>query len=1360
MLVLLPALQLHSQTKNSASKEVPDYRILASNESFIELEYYPHYTAGETITVNGAQYTTIDFDNSETSNPTEASHPELKRRVFSVFLPGMENNIAAVVDYDAADINSFRLAPAPGYYMKDTRKKGFDNIEARYSVNPAYYSENSFSPQKPVELAGIQETRDLVTGVLRIYPYMYNPASSTLRKYTRIRIRITFGSKPAFLNKPRPKEEIALLKGAGINSGSALNWTNPRYSFRASKQVFNSVMAAGDWYKVEITDNGSGSSEGIYKITKSFLQSYGIDVSAIDPRTIKMYGNGGQMLPDSIYPQRPVDLQPIPIYIFGETDGHFDQQDYILFYAGSVNNWTYNYNSNTYSHHLNPYSSSNFYWICLNTPGPGLRMQTVSSENNPNPQVISSFKERVFYEPEINNLLNEGNLWLSEVHSANDPFTWNKTMTGLQANSDIYYSIRAAARVVDPGGCPYYVNFLFKDAASSVSDYVLHLTCVSPAFENWISAAVGSFTINASQKIPPNSEQAQLQAIFSTNAPDGEGYLDWMEIQYMRRLNSAANDILEFDSPNTNGPVEYNVSSFSGDSVKVFDVTNHNGVKIILPLQRSANNVQFQKTQSSGSLSRFVAMGPTGFKTPASISGRAANQNLHGIADGSAFVIITHPDLIPAANRIKANREAGGPGDLNYLKTSIFTCDQIYNEFSGGVLDPVAIRDFLKYAYDNWQNKPVFVLLLGDGDIDYKHIISQNKNWVPPYEVTDQQIDQVFTYVTDDFYSNISGDEIPNSPPDIALGRITARSLDEANKYLDKEDCYLDPSNNGYWKNRIVFVADDAHTSEGCESNQHIPAAEELSALYTPEYLEQEKIYLPLYPTVITSQGRRKPDVNADILKKWNEGCIGIHYIGHGSPDVWAHEYILEKDVAISQLHNVCKYPFVSIASCDMSKFDSPLGQCAAEEFVMSPLKGTIGTLAASRPVYAGDNQILMRDFFHNLYQQRDTLLLQERFGAADFQTKQAHYDVNALKYILLCDPTIRIQLPRYQSKIDSISGLSADTMRALSRINIYGSIIYPDSSLWQTYNGAIDMKVFDVPNFISITDECATYNFTLHGGLIYSGSQNIRNGKWKIEYVVPRDISYQNRNGKMTDYFYSSQADGAGIYKNFIIGGVDPNAAVDTTGPQISLYLNSRNFHSGDPVNNDFTLIADLSDESGINTTGTIGHKIEAELDNDVKNKFDLSSFYNSDTTYKTGSLTYDFKGIADGKHNILFTAYDTYNNGTTKNIDFNVMSAAPLQIVNVYNFPNPFRDKTVFTFQHNYPGLINVKIKIYTVSGRLIKQLSKNNVPDKFVEVEWNGADEDGDAIANGVYLYALSVTSADGTSRTTIGKMAALK
>ena len=190
-----------------------------------------------------------------------------------------------------------------------------------------------------------------------------------------------------------------------------------------------------------------------------------------------------------------------------------------------------------------------------------------------------------------------------------------------------------------PSPCPYGVSFVIKDIKTSAAEVILPMGCVDPGFGDWIYTTSTSFSINAGLKNPPNSEQTSLRATFTTNSPDGEGYLDWMEIQYKRRLNSAANDILRFDSPNMNGTIEYNVSSFSGSNIKVFNITNHNNVNLVQPLSVSAGNVRFQKTQAANTINKFIVTGPNGYKTPTSISQRVANQNLHGISDGADFVI-------------------------------------------------------------------------------------------------------------------------------------------------------------------------------------------------------------------------------------------------------------------------------------------------------------------------------------------------------------------------------------------------------------------------------------------------------------------------------------------------------------------------------------------------------------------------------------------------------------------------------------------------------------------------------------------------------------------------------------------------
>lgn len=1328
-----------------------DYKVISSGSTYIEIEYYPQFNPQEKIVYNGETFSIITFENGTEKGPKYAGQPDVRSRMFPVIFPSDANYSVTVVEADSRDAGNINLAPIANFKLRDPSKRDLDNVEIIYDKDTRYYSKNSYFPEQIASIDKPGSVRELLLGSLIIIPYQYNPVTKSLRQFTRIRVRINFGANPVMLNRARSYNELQLLKGIAINSDIAINWMNPKLAFPKDNRVANSVMKFGDWYRIEIKDNGSGNSDGVYKITKGFLESAGINLSGVDPRTIKMYGNGGDMLAENFNDPRPGDLNQIAIYIEGENDGSFDANDYILFYGKSANNWKLNVSTGTYTHVTDIYSVSNFYWVQLGTSGNGNRMPQIPSENVPNPYVPTSFKEKLFYEPEINNLISEGNVWLSERKSNGQTFEWNNTLTGLEANTDILYKIKPASRVF----CGYDNRFEVKEKNSNMSAIPFTMGCVTSGYSDWIWTSQFSFTMNSSQKT--NGEQSSFDATFLTNSPDGEGYLDWMEIQYNRRLNSASNDFIRIIS-NDQNTVEYNVSSFSNSSIRIFDATSHNDVKLIQPLNPGGNSVRFQRTQNVIE-SKYFVVGQNGYKTPTGISQRISNQNIRGDnTDGADFIIITHKDILPAAERLKNKREAGGPNNPSYLKTKIFDTESIYNEFSGGILDPVAIRDFLKYAYDTWAIRPSYVCFFGDGDFDYKNILVQDKNWVPAFEYSDPNINQVNGYTSDDFFCMVSGED---SKPDIAHGRIPAQGLDQASTYLDKVDCYEDPSNNDYWKNKSVFVADDGRTSYGNDGSQHTDQCEQLAELYFPQSVDKIKLYLVTYPAVITSQGRRKPGVNADIIKYWNEGCISLNWTGHGSPELWAHEVVLEKDVVISQIHNTCKYPFVSIASCDFSKFDNPLSVSGGELFMITPRKGAIGTLAATRPVYGQQNSVFNNTFWNYLLNSRDTLLLQKRFGQAVFQTKQQWNSVNDLKFVLLCDPTLRVQIPRFRSRIDSISGLSNDTMRALSRVKIFGSVMNPDSSLWSTYNGKIFLKIFDVTKQIVMHDEDNfEFRFKLPGGIIYSGTQNITNGKWAVEFIVPKDISYLNEHGKLINYFYNGQADGSSLYTNFIVGGIDPTAIMDTTGPDIKAYIDTKNFRSGDVVNQNFKFMADLFDESGINTTGTIGHKIEGVLDNDENNKYDFTSFYNSDTTYKSGHLEYDFASITEGKHSLKLKAWDTYNNSSEVTIEFTVTSSGSLQVSNVYNFPNPFKDRTAFTFQHNYPGSVNVTIKIYTVAGRLIKEIKSLDITDKFVMIDWAGTDEDGEKLGNGIYIYKLTVEPKDGTAVTSTGKLAVLK
>ena len=198
--------------------------------------------------------------------------------------------------------------------------------------------------------------------------------------------------------------------------------------------------------------------------------------------------------------------------------------------------------------------------------------------------------------------------------------------------------------------------------------------------------------------------------------------------------------------------------------------------------------------------------------------------------------------------------------------------------------------------------------------------------------------------------------------------------------------------------------------------------------------------------------------------------------------------------------------------------------------------------------------------------------------------------------------------------------------------------------------------------------------------------------------------------------------------------------------------------------VNQNPDLIVKLSDETGLNTTGTgVGHKLEGILNQKLNNPIDFTNYFTGDlnTGGKSGTINYKFTSLENGDNELLVKAWDVFNNFSEENTFFSVVDGNDLVIRDVYNYPNPFSDKTQFTFQQNLSEPIDVRIKIYTIAGRLIKEIEEKNVNDRFVVVSWNGRDADENQLANGTYLYKLIIRSVDGEfNKSVLGKLAVIK
>lgn len=1331
--------QSKKDTESAINYNIPDYKIVASTSNYLEIEFTPVYTED------------VNFQNSS-FNTTEYGKPNLGSRTFSFIIPGNKNNRVEILDSRYTEKSNVEVKPVP------KPKRANNKLELLYDYTPdnKIYSDNSFYPKNIIDIKQDKTLRDKYLGMVQVFPVVYNPVSKIIRKYSYIRLRITFGDRPVFTQRNLSLQEQSFFYDVALNAKTAINWTTKEsLSFRAN--VNNSVLAAGDFFKIEVKE------DGIYKLDKNSLLNAGINVNNLDPRTIKIYGNGGKELPYDNLLQVTDDLAELKILVEGENDGKFDDSDYILFYGNSPNWWTYDPVTKKFYHSINHYSVSNYYWITYGGSN-GRRISVTNSINNGNLPPAQSYKDMFFDEPEINNLGSTGMLWLSQRIGIGESFSFSRTLNGFVNGSTVNFKFRM-------GNASSNTAVLeFKDANNYHQFHTLDANLGGGFIHINPANIIDGYAINSGNTF---NLSAYINPQYNTGSVDI--YYDYLEVFYDRNFNSAFNNVLHFYALDTTDVVEYQISTFNSADVKIFDVTEFNNVGLINPISYNSGVVRFQDINSTlGILKNYYVIGGNNYKTPVSISSRVANQNLHGgYTAGADFIIISPPEFLSAANELKNYRESPGENHPDYLKTVVINVNEIYNEFGGGLPDPVSMRNFLKYTFNFWQRKPVYVLFFGDGSYDFKNIYNLNlRNFLPPIEKNSDYNDEITSYPSDDFICDInSSSPVPQATlPDFYTGRLNLNYLSDANLAVQKIKRYESRDNFGIWKKKIMYVADDGWTTEnnqGQEGNIHTQQCEDIAEVFTPKDFEKEKIYIVSYPAVITPQGRRKPGANSDIIKGWNEGRLVINYVGHGSTDLWAHEHVFVRDESVPQLTNKSKLPLVTIASCDLLRWDDPFSICAGEQLVLIE-SGAIGVVGANRPVYATNNAEFNNKLWDSYMFEKDTLNLPIRFGKAMYRCKlKLNLSDNDMKYGYEGDPTVRVSIPQYFTSVDSINKtyvgdfLSVDTIKALQKVEIKGRVLYPDSTFWSTYNGEITIKVFDVDKNIVFYDYGYPFFYRLDGGTIFKGKTKVVNGKWTIKFIVPRDISYTTGNGKLTAYFSDAYTEGSGYSNRFVLNGIDTNAVVDTTGPVINAYMDTRNFRTGDMVNQNTKIIADLYDLSGINLTGQIGHKLEAILNDNENGKIDLTSYYNSDTSYQHGSLEYPLQNLADGNYKLKVRAWDTYNNLSEAIINFTVKGTSQLYVDKVFNYPNPFKDNTSFTFQHNLDSPISVKIKIYTVGGRLIKEITRTNIGDKNVILEWDGRDNDGDAIANGSYIYKVTVKSDNGLyNKTSTGIIAKLK
>ncbi|MFI5134980.1 MAG: type IX secretion system sortase PorU, partial [Chitinophagales bacterium] len=394
---------------------------------------------------------------------------------------------------------------------------------------------------------------------------------------------------------------------------------------------------------------------------------------------------------------------------------------------------------------------------------------------------------------------------------------------------------------------------------------------------------------------------------------------------------------------------------------------------------------------------------------------------------------------------------------------------------------------------------------------------------------------------------------------------------------------------------------------------------------------------------------------------------------------------------------------------------------------------------------------------------------------------------VNNRKFTLIGDPAITLDYPTYNVNTTSINGrdvnLGIDTLKALQKVTIGGTVNDLNGNVMTTFNGTLYPTVFDKPDtFQTLANDFDSQKkkFVLQKNVIYNGKASVKNGVFTFSFIVPKDISYQYGFGKLSYYSDNGLIDAHGYKNDVVIGGISDTAKIDLTGPSIKVYMNDDKFADGGITDPNPTVLVKISDSSGVNTVGTgIGHDITGVLDNDSKNTIVMNNFYTADLdSYSSGEVRYPLSSLSEGAHHIDVKAWDVYNNSSQGATDFIVSSSAQMALAHVLNYPNPFTTRTEFMFEHNMPGQnLNVLIQIYTVSGKLIKTIQQTVMPQSFDfastscgltvggggyrvnGIFWDGKDDFGDNIGKGVYVYKLTVKADNGQHADTFQKLVIL-
>jgi hypothetical protein len=1086
-----------------------------------------------------------------------------------------------------------------------------------------------------------------------------------------------------------------------------------------------SVLSTGQWLKIGI------KTSGVYKIDAALLRKMGWNTTTLDPRKLKLYGNGGALLPQANSAPRPTDLIQNPVWIDGEQDGKWDEKDALYFYAEGPTTIQTDSTKQLLSHQTHFYSNSNYYFLTIGSQN-GLRIQEEPFVVDADATVISEFDDYWYHENETTNLLQSGRSWWGEYLGGASALSIPLPITAPVPNSQARLRLRAiaSAQVVTKLIPAINGQIIGEQSFGTVTTAQYDTKAV-------VSEKDYHFTIGS---------PTTLTIAFDKNGQNSAGaYLDFAAIQTKRSLQAPSDQQIFHFLPGASSSVEYRIKN-TPPTFRLWNITNPLTVKAS-GFRRNADGIASIVAHDGLNYRCYIGFLPSTTKTPEWVS-VLPNQNLRQSVTPD-LLIVTSAELERQAYLLANFRQQEG------LDVLVVTQEQIFNEFSSGKTDVSALRDFVRYLYQSDQSKLKYLLLFGDATYDYKNLRESTAGTLPTVSTYEsiESLNPVYTYSSDDYFGFLDEEEgeWQESPSgdhilDIGVGRLPVKSAEEAQIVVEKLIHYTSSSTRGSWLNRVSFVADDG------DDNIHQQHADILASQIESATLPA-RLFLDAFPQTTTPEGQKVPLLNSAIRKSIEEGSLILNYTGHGGISGWAEEQVL----TLSDMFSVRGYntmPLLITATCEFGRYDNPSLVSGAELMVLSPKGAAIGALTTTRPVYSSTNFALNQAFYSAFLEKGPSV----RLGDLMLLTKNSSLKGSLNRnFVLLGDPSMRLARPLHTVRWE----MQPDTLRSLKKVTLTGLITTEGGLPVSNFNGTAQISVLDKPlEFKTLGNQSESQTFQEYRNKLFEGVVTVSNGRFSVEFVVPRDIDYRIGAGRVSIYALSSDSLSEAAGQLAVTIGGSLNTPLNNNAPTLSAYLNDTNFKDGDGVSPDAVLWVDIRSENGINLSQTgLGHGLTAYLNDTIS--YDLSPYYvtNKDD-YQSGKIRFQLEHLPLGDYVMRIKAWDTHTNSAETTFRFRVQKQEGIKFLESTIYPNPFRDELSFEMVHSRENDdLEMELKIVDVTGLTLLTSKKTyyNSSSKLRESLSSDDLRKFPQTSPAIYLYEVVIRSTrDGSTQRKTGKI----